>query len=71
MQLVERTWIKTTSLPPQARSEGEHGENVLWMETLRECFQMGVLRYPGPLLKATKFGKGASKLGGGYFHSRA
>ena len=71
MQIVERTWIKNLSLPPQARSDGERGETVLWMETLREFFQIGVLRYLGPFLIATKFGKGASELAQGYFHSRA
>lgn len=35
MQIVERAWIKIPSLPPQARSDGEHGGPVLWMETFK------------------------------------
>lgn len=70
MQIVERTWIKTPPLPLQARSEREYGATVLWMATLRECFQTGILRYLGPFLKATKFGKGSSKSAQGYFYSR-
>lgn len=70
MQMVERRGIKTPSLPPQARAEGEHGETV-WMETLRECSPVGVLLYLGPFPRATEFGKGASTLARGCFHSRA
>lgn len=71
MQIVGRTWAKSPFLPPQARSDGERGGAALCMETLRECFHIGALQYLGPFLKATKFGKGASKLTREYFHSRA
>lgn len=69
MQIVERPWIKTPSLPLQARSDGEHGGAVLWIETFKGVVPNRRLMISGALSDSQEIRERRFEVSG-YFHSR-
>lgn len=69
MQIVERTWIKTPSHPPQARSDGEHGEVVLWMKAFKGVVPNRRFTISGALSDSHEVRERLFEVSG-YFHSR-
>lgn len=69
MQIVERPWIKTPSLPLQARSDGEHGGAVLWIETFKGVVPNRRLMISEALSDSQEIRERRFEVSG-YFHSR-